>query len=317
MTKLIVIGASEGGIAALRFLLSQVPSSVDVPIAIVLHIGSHVLDLTSLENTARPYVRYATDGELIASGKVYLAPPDHHLLVAGEHFELTRGPRENWVRPAVDPLFRSAAHFFGSQCTGLILSGNLNDGTAGLYEIKRRGGIAIVQDPVDAVAPGMPRSAIENVNVDWHLPLSEIPALLTRLVEKGRADAVTLNKGDTGMVGFQPVKIPTAYACPDCGGAMRAEPAGTLKRFVCHIGHAMTAQVLSAAQIEALEWTLESATRALNEHAQLCREMSEQASQARNAKVAEVWSTAESETRERFAVLKKLAEAVWLHPETT
>ena len=178
-----MIGASVGGVEAVGFLASALPPDFAAAVLVVLHIGAHKSVLPRLLSQRGPLpAGYPGDGDLIRRGHIYVAPPDHHLLVEPGHVRLARGPRENWARPAVDPLFRSAARAYGPDVVGVVLTGGLNDGTAGLFEIKRHGGVAVVQDPRDAVSPGMPRSAMKQVAVDHCLPLLDIPALLAELV---------------------------------------------------------------------------------------------------------------------------------------
>ena len=188
---IVVIGASAGGVEALGFLAAALPDDFAAAVLVVLHVGAHNSVLPWLLNQRGPLPAcHPRDGDPIRPGHIYVAPPDHHLLVEPGRVRLVRGPRENWARPAVDPLFRSAARAYGPGVVGVILTGGLNDGTAGLFEIKRRGGLAVVQDPADAISPGMPRSALRHVVVDHCLPLRNIPALLAELVVGGKLDAM-------------------------------------------------------------------------------------------------------------------------------
>ena len=184
--SIVVIGASVGGVEAIGFLASALPPDFAAAVLVVLHIGAHKSVLPRLLSQRGPLPAcHPGDGDPIRPGRIYVAPPDHHLLVEPGRVRLARGPRENWVRPAVDPLFRSAAQAYGPGVVGVVLTGGLNDGTAGLFEIKRCGGVAVVQDPDDAVSPGMPQSALRHVAVDHRLPLAAIPALLAELVVGG------------------------------------------------------------------------------------------------------------------------------------
>lgn len=182
MARIITIGASQGGVEALRVLIAGLPPDFGAPVLIVQHIGAAESMLPSILNEVSALdAAFAGHGEPLRAGRIYIAPPDHHLLVQNGQVELSRGPRENWARPAVDPLFRSAALHHGAGAIGIVLSGRLNDGTAGLFEIKRAGGVALVQTPREAEAPGMPQSALDKVAVDYCLPVSEMPRLLVRL----------------------------------------------------------------------------------------------------------------------------------------
>lgn len=187
---IIVIGASVGGVEAIGFLAAALPPDFAASVFVVLHIGAHRSMLPQLLSRKGPLPAcHPRDGDLIRPGHIYVAPPDYHLLVEPGRVRLARGPRENWARPAVDPLFRSAAQAYGPGVAGVILTGGLNDGTAGLFEVKRCGGLAVVQDPGDAVSPGMPQSALRHVAVDRCLPLKDIPAFLAELVVEGRLGA--------------------------------------------------------------------------------------------------------------------------------
>jgi two-component system chemotaxis response regulator CheB len=176
---IVVIGASYGGVEAMQKLFANLPSTIPAAILTVLHIGPHPSQFPDLLNDCSGLpARHARHGEPIRAGNIYVAPPDHHLLVRRSHVVLSRGPRVNWARPAVDPLFRSAAKTFGAGVVGIVLTGRLNDGTAGLYEVKRHGGITIVQDPSDALCPAMPASALKHVEVDHCIPLGSMPRIL-------------------------------------------------------------------------------------------------------------------------------------------
>ena len=180
---IIVIGASAGGVEALRELAHGLPSNLPAAVFIVLHIPpGGPSRLPSILNQSGPRrARHAINGAAIERGQLYVAPPDHHLLVERERVRVVRGPKENRARPAADPLFRSAAHAYGTRVVGVVLSGSLDDGTAGLAAIKRRGGLTVAQDPEDALYPGMPRCARENVALDHCLPVAGIAPLLGRL----------------------------------------------------------------------------------------------------------------------------------------
>ena len=176
---IVVIGASYGGVEAMQKLFADLPSTIPAAIFTVLHIGPHPSEFPDLLSDCSGLpVRHARHGEPIRAGNIYVAPPDHHLLVRRGHVVLSRGPRMNWTRPAVDPLFRSAAKTYGAGVVGIVLTGRLNDGTAGLYEVKRHGGITIVQDPSDALCPAMPASALKHVEVDHCIPLGSMPRIL-------------------------------------------------------------------------------------------------------------------------------------------
>lgn len=199
MARIITIGASQGGVQALRALIAGLPPDFGAPVLIVQHIGAAESMLPCILNEVSALkAAFASPGEPLESGRIYVAPPDHHLLVRYGHVLLSRGPRENWARPAVDPLFRSAAHDHGADAIGIVLSGRLNDGTAGLVEIKRAGGVALVQTPREAEAPGMPQSALDNVAVDYCLGVDQMPRLLVRLAAGALAQERRLDASRAG-----------------------------------------------------------------------------------------------------------------------
>lgn len=316
---IVVIGASAGGVEAIRALVAALPPDFAAAVFVVLHIGAHKSELPWLLNQKGPLrACHPGDGDPIRAGQIYVAPPDHHLLVERGHVRLNRGPRENWARPAVDPLFRSAARAYGSGVIGVILTGGLNDGTAGLFEVKQHGGTTVVQDPNDAADPSMPRSALRHVVVDHCLPLRGIPALLAELVGKRRPDpliegtpAAAPREREDAMTAEYKLDDPVAVTCPDCGGALRRTELGALTQFRCHIGHVYTAEVMVAAQFAAMEWSLGAAMRALSERGELCRQM---ADKARDAGCASQWTAAMHEAKERTGVLRDLLEQEWMHP---
>ena len=320
---IVVIGASAGGVDAIRSLAAALPADFAATVLVVLHIGAHKSELPWLLNQLGPLrASHPRDGDPVRSGNIYVAPPDHHLLLERGHVRLTRGPRENWARPAVDPLFRSAARAYGDQVIGVVLTGGLNDGTAGLFEIKQRGGITIVQDPNGAANPSMPQSALKHVAVDHCLPLGEIPALLATLVAEKKpggpvADASPMESKlrREEMTAEYKLDEPVAVTCPDCGGALRRTELGTLTQFRCHIGHVYTAEVMVAAQFAALEWSMEAAMRALSERAELCRQVADKARDAGDPGSATRWAAAVHEAKERTGVLRQLLEEEWTHPD--
>jgi two-component system chemotaxis response regulator CheB len=179
---IVVVGASYGGVEAMEKLFADLPAQIPAAILCVLHVGPYPSHFPEILNRCSLLpAHHARHGELIRQGEIYVAPPDHHLLVRRGHLTLSRGPRVNWSRPAIDPLFASAAKTYGSSVVGVLLTGRLNDGTAGLYEVKRRGGMTIVQDPSDATCPGMPASALKHVAVDHCVPLTAMPRILFQL----------------------------------------------------------------------------------------------------------------------------------------
>ena len=319
-TSIVVIGASAGGVQAIHMLVANLPADLDAALFVVLHIGAHKSELPLLLNQwGKLRSCHPANGEPIRRGHVYVAPPDHHMVIEPGVIRLTRGPRENWARPAVDPLFRSAAQAYGAGVIGIILTGGLNDGTAGLFEIKQRGGTTVVQDPADAASPGMPQSALQHVAVDHCLPVRAIPALIERLVAGQASDVVEVDaspwvrEAEETMAEYR-LDDPAAVTCPGCGGALRRTELGTLTQFRCHIGHVYTAEVMMAAQFAAMEWSLAAAMRALSERGELCRQMSDKSRQAGEPGLAAQWADAAQEAKERAGALSALLENEWSHP---
>src|ERR1700712_5433399 len=281
--RLVVIGASAGGVAALRKLSAALPADFPAPVLIVLHIGAHDSLLPELiaADCALDVAR-AVDGETLRAGTIRIAPPDLHLTVEDGIARLTRGPKENFARPAIDPLFRSAALDFDTHAIGVILTGMLDDGTAGLQAIKQAGGIAIVQDPAEAVEPSMPQSALRHVAVDHCVPLEAMAALLARLVasdlESENIDmdeprrrmlheqALVAGTGDY-FEHLRALGTPSALTCPECYGGLWELRDSSPRRYRCHTGHGFTARTLNMAAEEESDNAMWSALRALHERA--------------------------------------------------
>lgn len=282
--SIIVIAASAGGVAALMELAAQLPRDCPAAICVVLHVGASPSMLPELLNARGPNpAEHAQNGQRLLPGTIYVAPPDHHMLVDRDTITLTRGPKENHVRPAADPLFRSAAVTWGNRAIGVILTGGLDDGTAGLRAIKECGGAAVVQDPATAVSPSMPQSALDNVAVDFCLPLENIGAVLMRLVRQPFGPAstnnnslkieVAINRGDATLENLAKIAEPFTLTCPDCGGSLWEINEGKALRYRCHTGHAYGVRSLSLAQVEATELMLRSSVRALREREILLRRL--------------------------------------------
>jgi len=292
---IIVVGASAGGVETLCQLVCGLPPDLPAAVFIVLHIPPHgksvlprILSrvIEKQHGKLSLQARHPTDGELIEPGQIYVAPPDKHLLIKDSCIHLVRGPRENSHRPAVDPLFRIAAHTYGARVVGVILSGLLDDGTAGLLAIKQCGGVAIAQDPEEALYSGMPRNAIENVDVDYILKVADISKTLTKLASKPVVESkvqvpdermdMEANVAEfdlNTMEKNQQIGTPSGFACPECRGVLWELHDGKLVRFRCRTGHAYSTNTLLAEQTDALEVALWSALRALEEKAALTDRM--------------------------------------------
>jgi two-component system, chemotaxis family, protein-glutamate methylesterase/glutaminase len=290
--RLVVIGTSAGGIDALRTLLGALPADFPAAIAAVVHTAPESPGVLPdiLRRATQLEVPAPKSGDALRPGHVYAAPPDFHLLIEPGRVRLTKGPRENRFRPAIDPLFRSAAQVFGPAAIGVILTGNLDDGTAGLWTIKRLGGVAVVQDPAEAVFPSMPASAIHHVDIDHVVKLAEIAPLLVRLtaapleevaaLEVPQDMAIEINiagEGDPLEAGVGQLGEPSPIACPECHGVLLQMKAGGPIRFRCHTGHAYTAESLLAEIGQGVEMALWNAIRSLQEAGILVRQLARHA----------------------------------------
>lgn len=279
---IIVIGASAGGVSALSEIVRGLPKDFPAAVFVVLHLSRYGTSAMPaiLGRAGNLPAIHPGDGEPIQHGRVYVAPPDHHLVIEDRHVGLSRAPSENGHRPAIDVLFRTAAYAYGPRVVGVVLTGNLDDGTAGLAEIKAHGGVAIVQDPAEADYPGMPTSAAANVAVDYIQSLSTIPPLLLNLANDP-TEAAMPNPGQEG----HPVKedlergkdrepgVPSGFTCPECGGALWESHVLDVVHFRCRTGHAFSPESLLAKQSDLLEGSLWAAVRALEENASLARRM--------------------------------------------
>jgi two-component system, chemotaxis family, protein-glutamate methylesterase/glutaminase len=288
--QLVVVGTSAGGLEALRLLVGALPADFAAPICIVMHTSPQSPSVLHeiLNRSGRLKAVNSENGVRLQPGHIYVAPPDCHLVVEPGRLRVTKGPRENRFRPAVDPLFRSAAQVFGPAAIGVILTGHLDDGTAGLWAIKQLGGTAIVQDPEDALYPSMPANALNYVNVDYIVPLAEIVPILVRLttapkVEAERPEApehveveVKIAKEQNPLdAGLEEIAKPSAFACPECHGVLLELQEGGRIRFRCHTGHAYSVDSLLAAISEGIEDSLWNAIRSLEEGALLMSQMAE------------------------------------------
>jgi two-component system chemotaxis response regulator CheB len=284
---IIVIGASSGGLDALRILVEGLPIDLPAAVFVVLHVGvrSHLVGV--LENVASLRVVQAISGAPVEHNTIYVAPPGLHLLLHDGHVLLRRGPRENMARPAIDPLFRSAAATFGGRVIGVVLSGILNDGAAGLRAIKRCGGLAVVQDPADADFPDMPANALRHVEVDHVSDIAEMAGLLGRLTRRLagrtpeipieiRVEAAIAAQELTDMEIEEDLGTLSPFTCPECHGALWQIPDGGILRYRCHVGHAFAAETILSALGGEVDNMLEKLLRSHQQRAALVHRMAEQ-----------------------------------------
>ena len=286
---IIVIGSSAGGIKALSTIVTNLPADINAAIFIVQHLsGNNPSFLPEILGDAGSLpVIQPDDQKQFETGKIYVARPDYHLLIARGHVRVVRGPQENRFRPAIDALFRSAARTYGPRVLGVVLTGYLDDGTVGLQAIKKRGGVVIVQDPGEAEYPAMPRSALRHVEVDHCPVLTEIPGLLLRLSNEPaqeeqaysipKAMEVESNIAEQEMNtkefldNVEEIGERTTYTCPQCAGSIWQIGNEEPLRFRCHVGHSFTAGPFLAEQTNYVEDALWSAVRALEEKVTLTR----------------------------------------------
>jgi two-component system chemotaxis response regulator CheB len=282
-----------GGMEALRTLVAGLPADLPAAVCIVLHVGAYGIGLLPkiLAEAGPLPALNARDRMELEHGHIYVAPPDQHLVIERPGLlRLSRGPKENRTRPAIDPLFRSAAVAYGSRAIGVVLTGWLDDGTAGLWAIKEQGGIA-VQHPDDAVAPDMPLNALKHVDVNYCVPLKEIPPLLSRLTqapteakgtkpvpEKMELEVKVAIEDEALEGGIMDWGEPSVFACPECHGVLLQLKEGSHLRFRCHTGHAYSIESLLAEFGEKTEDALWNAIRAIEENILLLRRMASQLS---------------------------------------
>ena len=328
---IVVIGASAGGIQALTTLVAGLPRDFPTSILVVVHIPPYAVSrLPEILSRSGPLLAtHAQQGEAIAPGRIYVAPPDRHLLVRTGWIELSRGPRENHARPAIDPMFRTAARAYGRRAIGIVLSGALYDGSMGLLAIKTRGGMAIVQDPREAIVDSMPRRAIERATADHILPVAEIATALTDLVQQPviaqgentmvntidaeeRLEAVIAEDFVEQANDGRPEET-TLFTCPDCGGVLWQGGDGPVLRFRCHIGHAFAPELLLSQKSEELETALWSSLRLLKEKATLTLQLANRTRTSGNGKGAQAAERIAEQAKldERHAqVIQELLEAM-------
>lgn len=320
--RIIVIGASTGGFEAFKKIIRSLPPDFDTPVFIVWHMSPDIRgilpDVLNRENSI--YAAHAYNGETIKSNRIYVAPPDYHMLIQDGKIRITHGPKENRFRPAVDPLFRSAAYAYGSRVIGVILSGGLDDGTAGLWTIKHYGGIAIVQDPLEAEVPSMPENAMREVKVDHCLGLSEMTDLLVRLSKEPLIENADVMKDEQtkkeieiaaeesafkkGVLDFGEL---TPFTCPECHGVLSRLQNDNIVRYRCHTGHAYSVDALMTSITEKIEDSLYSAIRGMDESIMLLNHIGDHYAESNQPKLAALYFKKAKEADERSQLVRKAA----------
>jgi two-component system chemotaxis response regulator CheB len=305
----IVVGASAGGVETLKEVARGLPAGLPASVFVVCHFppGGRSILPEILSGAGPLLATHAIDGELFHPGHIYVAPPDHHLLLSPDRrIRATRGPRENHSRPAIDPLFRSAARYYRERVVGVILTGSLHDGVAGLMAVRSAGGVAVVQDPRDAAVAAMPRSATELAGADHIVPATEIGSLLVKLARNAAPEPGASHMDPKTHPPVDPIdRMPdvvdrdfngqvngdrrgqvSTFTCPECGGSLWQVDDTGLIRFRCHVGHAYEGESLLAEQGEALEAALWTSVRTFREKAVLTRQLAAHERAKGNERVA-------------------------------
>jgi two-component system chemotaxis response regulator CheB len=323
--NIIVIGGSTGSFEAFKTIAAGLPKDLEASIFIVWHMSPDVRGILAqvLNKFGPMYAAEAADGELIEPGRIYVARPDHHLLLENSHVRVTRGPKENRFRPAVDPLFRSAAYNYGPRVVGIVTSGALDDGTSGLWTVKHRGGVAIVQDPQDAEISSMPENALREVQVDYVLPVSEIAGAIAHIAtqdapktvegvmhdesENKRTEleiriAAEVNALEAGVMDWG---VLTPFTCPECSGVLSRFKDGKRPRFRCHTGHAFSADSLLAGLTENIEESLWSAIRGVDESIMLLNHIGDHFAEINQGNFAAKFFRKAKEAGQRSELIRK------------
>lgn len=282
-TRVVGIAASAGGVEAIREVVARLPGDLPAAVCVTLHIPATSRSLLApiLDRNSDMLAVVATDGLPLRAGVIYVAPADHHLLVGRETVQLSRGPKENGTRPAADPMFRSLAECWGPGAVAVVLSGALDDGSAGAAAIAAAGGTVIVQEPGDALVPSMPASAIAVGSPESVVPAPEIAGVLQRLLAEPVPEPGP-EGGSTMSEPVQPEPRParpagpaSAFTCPECSGALWELREGSLVRYRCRVGHSYSEDAMIDSQGTAVEAALWSALEVLEERGELLQRIAE------------------------------------------
>lgn len=277
--NIIVIGASAGGFRAINQLVANIPNTLPTAIFVVMHLGKQSVPeiiLQHLERNTKFTCKVPTHGDPIQKGYLYIAPRDCHMLVTKGTIHITKGPHENRWRPSIDVLFRSAAAAYDSRSIGIVLSGMMDDGTSGMSAIKRSGGVCIVQEPEEAEFPDMPKNVLNNVDVDYRVPVNDIGYILDDLFAKPqgpmheipediRIEAEITQNMSSNINDMRKIADQSVFICPECGGGLWAVKNDKAHRYRCHTGHTYNEKLLVETQSEALEGSVWVCIRMLEE----------------------------------------------------
>lgn len=315
--NIVAAGGSAGSLEAFLALAAALPGDFPASLLIVSHVGAHRSRLpVLLSHAGNLPATHGRHGEIIEPGHIYIAPPDRHMLVDAGRLVLTRGPREHFTRPAIDPLFRSAARSYGAAVIGVVLSGGGSDGASGLEAISRAGGLTVVQSPADALVPDMPQTAAASIPIDHVVAKTALGLLLTRLVRQKPPTPAAVEAPveepaeepaeeiETSM-GMSELERPVGLTCPECGGALRDVGETALQTYRSHTGHAFAAEELLGQQLDAVERAMFVALRVLNEHAELCRRMIEDARKSGRSHGVAYWTRLQEEAEAQLEPLRR------------
>jgi two-component system, chemotaxis family, protein-glutamate methylesterase/glutaminase len=304
---IVVMGGSVGGLQALQTILPALPWNFPAAILVVLHTTEDSPGVVPeiLNRCSKLPVLYAVHDAEVMPSRVYIAPVGkRHMLLDRGKIRLQHGPRENRNRPSIDALFRSASYAYRSQVIGVVLSGHLDDGSAGLLSIKDRGGIAMVQDPEEAIAPSMPASGMETAGVDFVLRAENIgPKLVSLVSTEGIQSVRTMPQGDSSMTATG-----QTYACPECGGVLEEMKETGMLRFRCRVGHIYSPESLLADQTDAVESALWAAIRSMEEQAEFSHRLADNSRKKERPRLAQRFAEKASANRENASILRELLQ---------
>lgn len=320
---IVVIGASAGGVTVLKDLVAKLPPNFGAAVFVVQHLAAHAPSfLPEILNRAGSLkAMHPKDGDPIEMGHIYVAPPDHHLLIEDNHIIVKKGPKENRFRPSIDALFRSAAYTYGPRVIGVVLTGLLSDGTSGMWSVQRLGGVGVIQEPDDAEYPSMPSSVLEYVAVDHIVPMAEMAQTLCRLVGEPVPEPPTLSpdedrrvqtevkiaaQDDAFNMGILDMGKPTSLTCPECNGVLVSIQEGKLVRYRCHTGHGFTADALMAELSKSVEEKFWQIVRGLEEAVMLLEQTGESYAENGDPEAAHRFAHKADETRERAHLIREL-----------
>lgn len=324
--NLIVIGGSAGALDALRTVVAGLPADLSAAVLVVVHTPAGVRSMLPqiLSRGGVLPAMHAVEGEALSPGRILVATPDHHLLVRGDRVHLSRGPQENGHRPAVDPLFRTAARWAGPRAVGVILSGMLDDGAAGMVAMRARGGLCVVQSPQDAAYAGMPRSALAYTRADHVVAASALAEVLVAATREELPDATVSDDPTEASApelepdGFEPEVdatrdgrrgAPSGFSCPDCHGVLWEVRDGELTRYRCRVGHGYSPDSLLAHQDESVEEAMWAAYRALEESAAISARLAERALRQGSPGTAASYERKRRDTLDRAHLIRRALDA--------